>query len=291
MLKVFTRIESYFQDIHVKINEFNRDYIKFHTIKLYKNPDNNFESTYEFDCALNIIDDITGIRINNYENMKRRAFVITNARPLNISDGEYKLEQDRNNALTFRIAYPKIIIFRDEVDVYMYSNYPIEFDEGIEYEILDNPENYGVQDFVKNSDIIPETIKFKYAKFLAKYEYANPNFYGALGTFATPIGSYLDLENGLVLNFLKFLYEKNDPLVIEFLSSNSKYQKIFDLCLANGCDTVENKSDITIDSAFIKKKFIQDKIKEYKGYLELIEQAQTVDELPEIEPANTIYYG
>ena len=280
MIKVFTKTE-------ILVKELTTNNISFHATKTYLNIQEEIFGTYEFDCELNIVDDVTGIRINNYENMKRRAFVITNARPLDISDGEYKLNQDRNNAVTFRVAYPRILIFRDNEDIYLYSNYPIEFDE---YELLDNPDNYGVQDFVKNSEIIPENVKFKYAKFLAKYEYANPNFYGAMGTFATPIGSYLDLENGLILNYLKFLYQKNDPTLLEFLSTNSKYQKIFDLCLSDGRDTVENKSDETIDSAFIKKKFIQDKIKEYKTNWEKIESSQNIEELPKVKTVSNIYF-
>lgn len=160
----------------------------------------------------------------------------------------------------------------------------VEMDDGTKPSETDVTAGLGT--FIGQIEGDAEKLRFK--KMSAEKYNAPIWFYNKMQGFGTPIGSYLDLETDMVMNFMKFLYNKNDNTIMEFFSQNEKYKLIMDEAIAGIRNTVDNKSDSTIQHSFKRKEHIQNGILEYKNILKQIQDAKTEDELPVLEQTDYI---
>lgn len=278
--------------ININISEITTDYVVL-TATRTKN-DFKFQiplqKEYSTSIKLNFVENVTALAINDYVDHKTRFFAITNGRPSDItSNEEFEIFKDYNNSLLYKEYVPKIIFIKNNKDIYIYSGYDISVDESINcetiLEISNKDSNYSsIDDLIRSISIeeMPEEAKMNYYKFRRIYDHENNNFYGSLSTYSTPINSYIDLELDFLLNYIKFLYESGDTKLLEFLNSNAKYQKIFDICLSENKNTVENKTEESITKAFNIKNFIQTEIKKHNKNLEKINSSKNEEELKNI---------
>ena len=149
-----------------------------------------------------------------------------------------------------------------------------------------------IETYADPEDIINELFgEADYVKFVKeryKDKYINNQFFTKMCSFATPVGSYLDLEADFLMSFAKYLYDNSDEKFMNFIQNNEKYKLILEKSIASGSNTIENKEIGSIERSFNRKKIIQDQISEYKNMLKSVDEAASLDDLKASKILNNV---
>ena len=124
-------------------------------------------------------------------------------------------------------------------------------------------------------------------KFIFKkcvYHIKNDSLFFSYNNLLSYKRLYLDFECDFLMNYIKFLCEKNDESVTEFLNINPKYKLVYDIAINGYNDTLSNEmyTDDIINNEFEYKTIFQNMKNKHKENYNKINKATTMEELQTI---------